>query len=183
MIGKALELRHQCAQIACAGRHADPAGRLSCQGECERVGNRAVAGRAARQTRGLVEWSTGHQRVDALVHIAEPLLQPHDRLTIGGETEVPGLDNSCMNRTNRNLVEVVTLDRQEAVSRPQRRSTTAVRYKRMPDVPEAEIEPWARIGQSYSFDAMKILERTLQADGRRVPGPDRRETAACTREA
>ena len=78
------------------------------------------ASRAALLERGAL-----HQRLDALVHVAEPLLQPHHGFAVGGEAEMAGLDDAGMHRADRNLVQALAFDRQERVGRrasPARRS-------------------------------------------------------------
>ena len=62
------------------------------------------------------------QPVDALVHVAEPLLQPRHGLAVGGEAEMAGLDDAGMHRPDRNLVQALALDRQEFVGRRDRAS-------------------------------------------------------------
>ena len=61
----------------------------------------------------LLERGALHQGFDALVHIAEPLLQPHHVLAIGGEAEMSRLDDAGMHGTDRDLVQAFALDRQE----------------------------------------------------------------------
>ena len=92
-------------------------------GEGERIGDRAVAGGAAGEPRGLVEVGARHQRLDALVHIAEALLQPHHRLAIGGEAEMAGLDDAGMHRADRDLVQALAFGRQEGIGRARRRAS------------------------------------------------------------
>ena len=60
-----------------------------------------------------VEVGAGHQPLDALVDVAEPLLEPHDGLAVGGEAEMPGLDDAGMHRADRDLVQALALGRQE----------------------------------------------------------------------
>ena len=59
--------------------------------------------------------SRPQQRLDALVRVAEPLLQPHHGLAVAGEAEMPGLDDAGMHRADRDLVQVLALDRQECI--------------------------------------------------------------------
>ncbi len=62
-----------------------------------------------------------HQRLDALVDIAQPLLQPHHRLAVGMEAEMPGLDDSGMDRPHGNLMEdarPVASAREECIGSP-----------------------------------------------------------------
>ena len=49
------------------------------------------------------------------MQIAKARFQPHDRFAIGGETEMAGLDDPGVNGANRDLVQALALDRQEAV--------------------------------------------------------------------
>ena len=60
-----------------------------------------------------LERRAGHQRLDALVHIAQPLFEPHHRLAIRGEAEMARLDDAGMDRADRDLVQALALDRQE----------------------------------------------------------------------
>ena len=60
------------------------------------IGDRAVARDAAGKTRGPIERRIHHQLVDAFMHIAEALFEPHDDLAIGGKAKMPGLDNAGM---------------------------------------------------------------------------------------
>ena len=89
MVGDALELGHQRAQpdarAAAPRRRAPPrprARRRAHRRPCcrRRCGRQARAARSSDRAR--------HQRLDALVHIAEPLLQPHHGLAVGGEAEM-----------------------------------------------------------------------------------------------
>ena len=88
MIGQPLEFRHQRAQVDRARRRLYLQRRFGGVREGEGIGDRAVAGGAAGELCRVVERRAGHQRLDALVHIAEPLLQSHDMLAIGGEAEM-----------------------------------------------------------------------------------------------
>ncbi len=57
--------------------------------------------------RAAVSGGARHQRLDALVHVAKALLQPNYRLAVGGKTEMPGLDDAGMNRTDGNLMQAL----------------------------------------------------------------------------
>ena len=56
--------------------------------------------------------------VDALVHVAQPLLEPHDGLAVGGEAEMPGLDDAGVHRPDRDLVQRLALGGKERVGVP-----------------------------------------------------------------
>mgnify|MGYP006213732327 CR=1 FL=1 len=47
---------------------------------------------------------------DALVHVAEPLLEPQHLLADDGETEMPGLDRAGVDGADRNFVHAVAFD-------------------------------------------------------------------------
>ena len=106
---------------------------------------------------------------DALVHVAEPLLQPHHSLAVGGEAEMARLDDAGMHRPDRNLVQALAFGRQEFVRRRLRRAGLLV-AERMPHVPEAEIEPGPRIGRIHRLrartDRGSRAPAGLRADGR-----------------
>ena len=105
--------------------------------EGERIGDSAVAGDAAGKSRRLLDRGSRHQRLDALVHIAEALFEPHHGLAAGGEAEVPGLDDAGMHRPDRDLVQAFAFRRQEGIGRPCGRRLAA-RTERMLHVPEAD---------------------------------------------
>ena len=115
VIGEALELGHQRAQPDRARRRLDAERRLDGAGEGERIGDRAVAGDAAGEPRRPVDVGAGHQTLDALVDVAEPLLEPHHGLAVGGEAEMAGLDDAGMDRPDRDLVQALALGGQEAI--------------------------------------------------------------------
>ena len=117
MVGQPLQLRHQRAQIGRARRHFDLQGGFGGQREGIGIGDRAVAGAAAGKLGGAFEGSARHQALDALVHIAEALLQAHHVLAIGGEAEVARLDDAGMHGTDRDLVQALAFHRQERIRR------------------------------------------------------------------
>ena len=86
-----------------------PSRRFDGAGEGERIGDRAVARDAAGEPRRPAEIGAGHQALDALVDVAQPLLQAHDGLAIGGEAEMAGLDDAGMDRTDRDLMQAFAL--------------------------------------------------------------------------
>src|SRR5262249_56964260 len=114
--------------------------------------------------------------LDGLVHVTKALLQPNHRLAVGGETEMPGLDDAGMNRADGNLVQALTDGRQEGVRRAPCRSVTAF-SERMLHIPKAEVEPRPRVGRADRLEAVEVAHRTLQANGRRGERPHGRENA------
>src|SRR5215469_3684438 len=53
--------------------------------------------------------------LDALVHVAETLLEPQHLLPNAGEAEVPGLDDARVHWTHGNLVHTLSVDAHERV--------------------------------------------------------------------
>ena len=95
-----------------------------------------------------------HQRLDALVHITEPLLQPHDMFAIGGETKMPRLDNAGVHGADRNLVQALTLSGKEHVRRRFLRGLLPA--ERMRNIPEPEIKPRPRVGRAICLRPNKL---------------------------
>ena len=98
-----------------ARRRLDAERRLHRAREGECIGDRAVARRAAGKPRGLLQRGAVHQVVDALVHVAQALFQPHHRFAIGGEAEMARLDDAGVHRTDGDLVQAFAFDRQERI--------------------------------------------------------------------
>ena len=95
-----------------------------------------------------------HQGLDALVHIAEPLLEPHHRLAIGGEAEMSRLDDAGMHGADRDLVQPLALGRQEGIG-GRRGRRAPMRSQRMPHAPA----PWSSQGRvSGSPTGFKPIE-------------------------
>ncbi len=118
------------------------------------IGDGAVAGHAAGELGGMRELGAGHQALDALVDVAQPFLQAHHRLAVGGEAEMPGLDDAGMDRTDRDLVQALALDRQEGIRSPAPASVCASPSGwRMPQ------RPWSSQGRG-SGSALRRRGRT-----------------------
>ncbi len=83
--------------------------------EGDAVSDGAVAGGASGKSRRLLDGRAGHQRLDAFVHIAEPLFEPYHRLAAGGEAEMSRLDDAGMHRADRNLVQALAFDGKELI--------------------------------------------------------------------
>ena len=137
MIGDALELGHHAAQHLARGGASTAERRLDRTRESEAERNRRIARDARDHARRLGEVDAGQEAIDALVHVAEPLLQPRHGLAIGGEAEMAGLDDAGMHRTDRNLVQAVAVHRQEIVGgriapRRRRRAPSGARSPQAP---------------------------------------------------
>ena len=108
------------------------------------------------------------------MHVAQPLLQAHDGLAVAGEAEVAGLDDAGMHGADRDLVQRRPGGRVERV-RVSGGGCRLVRAQRLAHAPAAVIEPAARVGRALGLQPVKIADRPLQPQGRRVRGGDGRE--------
>ena len=172
MIGDALDLGHDATQDPGARRRLDLQGLLDGAREGEAVGHGGIAGDAGNDAGGALDVSVGQQAVDALVHVAQPLLQPRHGLAVDGEAEMAGLDDAGMHRPDRNLVQALALNRQEIVGgriAPRRRRSGA---ERRAHAPGAVIEPGPTVGRAERRKAIEIAHRTLEPDRRRVEPSD-----------
>ena len=167
MIGDALELGHERAQPDRARRRLDPRCGFHRPGEGERIGDRAVARGAAGESRGAREIGSGHQPLDALVDVAEALLQAHHGLAVRGEAEVPRLDDAGVHRPDRDLVQALALDRQEPVGVGCGR-LARLRAERALDTPDAVVEPGPLVEGAVCLQAEQIVNRPLEPDRRRM---------------
>src|SRR5262249_4887133 len=119
-----------------------------------------------------------HQRLDALVDVTEPLFEANHILAVGGETEMTGLDDPRVHRTDCDLVQTLAFARQEPV-RPAvaRRGGSAERRGLRPN---AVIEPGPRIGRSDGVKTKEIADGALKPQRRRVARGDAREFSGFT---
>jgi len=116
MVRKPLQLGHDAAQQDGARRHVPAKRRFGRQREGEAIGDGAVARDARGDFAGLSEGCAGAERFDALVDVAQPLLQPRDGLAIAGEAEMAGLDDARMHGANRDLVQAGAVHGKEVVA-------------------------------------------------------------------
>src|SRR6185312_2164035 len=175
MIGETLELGHQRAQPLRPRRRGDAERIFGGAGKSDCIGDRAIARDAAGELRTALEAFALHQPFDSLMHVAQAFFEPHHRLAIGGEAEMAGLDDSGVNRSNRNLMEALAFDRKERVSRE--RAGLCGGAERRGYAPASVIEPRPGVGRALRLQAEEILDRALEADRRRMNPAERRETA------
>jgi hypothetical protein len=179
MIGHALQLGHQRPQPDCARRNVDGQSRLDGLRERQRIGNGAVARGATGKLRAALDIGAGHQRLDAFMHVTEPLFEPRHSFAIGGEAEVSGLDDAGMNRADRDLMQILALDRKKLVGarlNPRRLGFA----ERLSHAPEAEIEPRPCVRRADRLQAIETSDRALEPTGRGMPRRHRRELAVGT---
>ena len=82
MIGEAFKLGHQGPQVNGAARNLDFERGFNGVGESEGVGDGAVAGNAASETRGSIDRRIDHQLLYALMDVTEPFLETDDDFPI-----------------------------------------------------------------------------------------------------
>src|SRR5271170_1629497 len=182
MVRKALEFRHQRAEPYCARWNTDVQSAFDRAGESDRIGNGAVAGRSRREADAAIERSARHQRFDALVYIAEPLLEADDRLAAGGEAKMPRLDDPGMDGADRNLMQPLALGSEKTI----RRGLTRGRRpgaERMTNRPTSMVEPRTLIRGPDRLVTEQILDRALQARRRRMKRGDGGKPPPVTDEA
>ena len=99
------------------------------------------------------------------MHIAEPLLQAHDVLAIGGEAKMAGLDDAGMHRADRHLKDALPFHLAEFVpdarKRRQRRVKVKILAQRM-DVRPVVVQGAApRIRVAQQLQAKQVLHLPL----------------------
>ncbi len=172
VVGDPLELGHQRTQPDRARRRLDRQGRLGRPRERVGVGDRAVARGAPGELGRALQGRPGDQALDALVDIAQALLQADHGLAACGEAKMAGLDDAGMHRADRDLVQALALGRQERIVRS-RVSSRLLRAQRVTDRPAAVVEPGAGIRQALGLEPEQITDGPLEPDRRRVMLADR----------
>ena len=174
VVGHALKLCHQRAQPLGARRRRNGERRLDGLRECNGVGDRAVATRASGEFGAALDCCARKQTLDALVHISEPLLQPHHRLAVGVEAEMPRLDDAGVHGADRDLVQRRALGRIEGIGGAVGRHGLEL-PEWVAHAPTVVVEPGAQIGAVLRLDAIKIADRALQTQRGRMAQAHGRE--------
>ena len=125
MVGKPLELREHRAQPDRAIRHAKFQGRFGRPRKRISIGDGAVAGHASGELDGPLEIGSDHQPLDTLVGVSEPLFQPDHGLAACRKPEMPGLDDSGVHGTDRDLMQAIAFRGEEAIGRCLRQGVDA----------------------------------------------------------
>ena len=177
VIGEPLHFGHQRAQPVGSRRNRDAERRLGGAREGDLIGDRAVAADAARQLGAARQIGARHQRVDALVDVAEPLLQPRDGLAGGVKAEMAGFDDAGVHRPDGNLVQARAFRGEKRVRRGRGRRRLAG-PEGMADRPAAVIEPRPlHRARRPRVRPQRSAERAFEADRGRMRRPDRGELA------
>ena len=176
MISHPLELGHHGPQPDGARRNLESERRFDGPGEGNPIADRAVPRYVTCQSGRLAETCTRHERLDALVHVAEPLLEANDGLPIRSEPEMARLDDSGMDGAHGDSVEALALRGQEGIGRRTRRMVFA-RSEWLADVPATVVEPRPRVLGAVGFEAVEIVNGPLETDRRFVNQADGREPA------
>ncbi len=181
MIGEALELRHQAAKPVGAGRRLGPERGLDRAREGDAVGDRRIAAHSRSQDSGALDACAARQAVDPFVDIAETLLEPHHGFAACVEAEVARLDDACVDRTDRNLVQSCALRAKEGVG--VRRAVVRVGPpKRMTYGPSAVIEPASRVSSIGRGKPEEIAGRAFKSTRRSMDRRHGRKRSVVTGE-
>ncbi len=115
VVGDALELERERPQPRGARRQLDRAHLLERPAVRPRAGDGRVAGHAGGEAMPLEDRQIGEASLDALVHIAETLLEPEHLLANDREAEMTRLYDAGVHRTDGNLVDPVPRDPYERI--------------------------------------------------------------------
>ena len=115
MIRKTLQLQGKRSQPYCTWRYARSAHTLERLTISPRECDGGIAGDPRGQPVAFEQGQLGETPLDALVHIAEVLLEPEDLLAHDRKAEMARLDDARVHRSDRNLVDAFALDRHERV--------------------------------------------------------------------
>jgi hypothetical protein len=96
MIRKPFKLRHECTQPMRARRRLQGQRSFDSAGKRDGIGDRTVTRNAAGKFRRAIEVSPLHERLDALVRVAQTRFQTNDCFAIRGEAEMSWLDDARM---------------------------------------------------------------------------------------
>src|SRR5215204_1835129 len=111
MIGDALQFGHQSPQPvrSCGNLDAQRGFGRSCK--CQRICNRAVAGCPGGELRCPVERCSDEQGLNALVDVTETLFESNNSFAASRETKMARFNRARMNRSNRNLMQILAFRR------------------------------------------------------------------------
>ncbi len=115
VVRDALALEHERAQPPCARRRNDREDRFRGLRIRPRECNRRISRHASRESISVGDGEGFEALVDALVRVAQALLEAQYLFAYDGETEVAGLDDARMDGPDRNLVHAVALDPHEGI--------------------------------------------------------------------
>ena len=161
-------------------RHFDAERGLDGVSESDAVGDGAVAGGARGKPCRPLDGRARHQRLDALVHVAEPLFEPHHGLARGGEAEVSRLDDAGMHRADGNLMQASPSDGQEVVG-GRASGGAAMRVPSGCCTSQKPRSSQGRVsGAPTGSQTVETMNGAFEPDRRRVQRADRRECSVRT---
>ncbi len=170
VIGDALALEAERAQVQRARRHGQIGDRLRGLSVSPGIRHRAVAGHPAGKTVTIGETEPLETLLDALVHVAEPLLEPQHLFADHLEAEMPRLDDAGVNGAHRYLVHAVAADAYERVilfpGLPLRRRFEIAAQREHVDRPCGLPQPGPLIVR-VALQAQKVEHRALHPVRRR----------------
>src|SRR5665213_467503 len=167
MVVHALQLEEQRAKRRRLVGHVDPACLLDRQAVGEVVADGAVAGHSLRERDSVVDVASLEELLDATVREPEPCLHFEDRLADDREAEVSRLDETRVDRSDRNLIDAGTLhpnEREGPGVSPHRRRRTCVVQHRVPSLwPMLMEDQRTEKRMSHRDDPEQVVHRALEA--------------------
>ncbi len=184
VVGDALAFEHQRAQ---PGRAL---GNLALPRRFQRhaIGPGVGHGRVARHPAGepvrFQRRQLGEAALDALVHVAQVLLEPQHFLADDREAEVAGLDDAGVHRADGDLVHAIAFDAHEGVVGGQGAGARgcglgALSQRRPPGCPQAVVQPRPLVATAVGVQARQVGHGALQAHGAGERGREVGEAGAC----
>ena len=169
VIGDAFEFQRQRTQPGRARWHRDPRHAFECLAIGPGIGHARVTGHSCREAVSVEDRQFGEASLDALVHVAQALLEPQDLLAHHGEAEVTRFDDAGMHRADGNFMDAIALDPHERVivDRSLRRRWHRIggQRERVPG-PGRMAQPRPCV-MTCRTQAAEIEHRSLHAAGRR----------------
>ena len=172
MVGNALTLQQQRAQ---PGSTLGNRG-LRCRFQRHAIGPGIAHGGVARdapgQPAGVQRRQLRHAMLDALVRVAQALLQTQHFLPHHREAEMAGLDDAGMHRAHGNLMDAVAVHMHKRVidelgRRQQRQLARVLLQREMVWRPGAVVEPGPRVLGAQRMHARQVGGSPLHAHGSR----------------
>lgn len=104
--------------------------------------------------------------LDALVHPAEPGLEPHYRLALGVKAEMAGFDDAGVDRSYRDLVDPLALYGKKGVRIRGPIVRDGISGQRSAHQPATVVEPTAPVLEPLGFEPEEIADGALEPDRR-----------------
>ena len=165
----ALELKKERPELGRFLVKLDPTGLLDGQAVGEVVADRAVSRDALGERDGRLNVASLEEPLDAPVHEPQPRLHLEDRLADDRESEVPGLDEAGVDRTDGDLVDAGAFDLDEGertrVGAHRWRLTGVVKHRVPPLGPVLVEDERPKEGVPDRHDPEQVVDLAFEAAG------------------